>query len=89
MEFKQWVICFFATVLLASFSSSVIGQNTSSSKEDQGSLENKAKKNKKQIDCRKIRTTRSRIKRTICLTELEWQRIEESSQLLSRELYSS
>ena len=60
-----------------------------SSKEDKGSLENKAKKNKKQIDCRKIRTTRSRIKRTICLTELEWQRIEESSQLLSRELYSS
>ncbi len=89
MKFKQWVICFLVIVLLASFSSVVIGQNASSSKEDQGSLENKAKKNKKQIDCRRIRTTRSRIKRTICLTELEWQRIEESSQLLSRELYSS
>ena len=89
MEFKQWVICFFVTVLLASFSRSVIGQNTSSSKEDQGYLEKKAKKNKKQIECRKIRTTRRRIKRTICLTELEWQRIEENSQLLSRELYSS
>ena len=89
MKFKQWVICFLVTVLLASFSRAVIGQNASSSREDQGSLENKAKKNKKQIDCRKIRTTRSRIKRTICLTELEWQRIEESSQLLSRELYSS
>ena len=89
MKFKQWVIWFLVTVLLASFSSAVIGQNASSSREDQGSLENKAKKNKKQIDCRRIRTTRSRIKRTICLTELEWQRIEESSQLLSRELYSS
>ena len=89
MKFKQWVICFLVTLLLASFSSVVIGQNASSSKEDQGSLENKAKKNKKQTDCRRIRTTRSRIKRTICLTELEWQRIEESSQLLSRELYSS
>ena len=89
MKFKQWVICFLVTVLLASFSSAVIGQNASSSREDQRSLENKAKKDKKQIDCRKIRTTRSRIKRTICLTELEWQRIEESSQLLSRELYSS
>ena len=89
MKFKQWVICFLVTVLLASLSSVVIGQNASSSKEDQGSLENKAEKNKKQIDCRRIRTTRSRIKRTICLTELEWQRIEESSQLLSRELYSS
>ena len=89
MKFKQWIIYFLVTVLLASFSSAVIGQNASSSKEDQGSLENKAKKNKKQIDCRRIRTTRSRIKRTICLTELEWQRIEESSQLLSRELYSS
>jgi len=89
LKFKQWVICFLVIVLLASFSSVVIGQNASSSKEDQGSLENKAKKNKKQIDCRRIRTTRSRIKRTICLTELEWQRIEESSQLLSRELYSS
>ena len=89
MKFKQWVICFWVTVLLASFSSVVIGQNASSSKKDKGSLENKAKKNKKQIDCRRIRTTRSRIKRTICLTELEWLRIEESSQLLSRELYSS
>ena len=89
MKFKQWVICFLVTVLLASFSSAVIGQNALGSREDQRSLENKAKKSKKQIDCRKIRTTRSRIKRTICLTELEWQRIEESSQLLSRELYSS
>lgn len=89
MKFKQWVICFLVTVLLASFSSVVIGQNASTPKAEQGSLENKAKKNKKQIDCRRIRTTRSRIKRTICLTELEWQRIEESSQLLSRELYSS
>ena len=89
MKFKQWVIRFLVTVLLASFSSVVIGQKASSSREDQVSLENKAKKNKKQIDCRRIRTTRSRIKRTICLTELEWQRIEESSQLLSRELYSS
>ena len=89
MKFKQWVICFLVTVLLNSFSSVVLGQDGATSKAEQGSLENEAKKNKKQIDCRKIRTTRSRIKRTICLTELEWQRIEESSQLLSRELYSS
>ena len=89
MKFKQWVICLLVTVLLASFSSVAIGQDGSIPKAEQGSLENKAKKNKKQIDCRRIRTTRSRIKRTICLTELEWQRIEESSQLLSRELYSS
>ena len=46
MKFKQWVICFLVTVLLASFSSAVIGQNASSSREDQGTLENKAKKNK-------------------------------------------
>ena len=89
MTFKQWVISFLVTILFASFSSMAIGQDGSSPKAEQGSLENKAKKNKKQIDCRRIRTTRSRIKRTICLTELEWQRIEESSQLLSRELYSS
>ena len=89
MTFKQWVISFLVTILLASFSSMAIGQDGSSPKAEQGSLENKAKINKKQIDCRRIRTTRSRIKRTICLTELEWQRIEESSQLLSRELYSS
>ena len=89
MKIRQWVVCSLVTVFLTVFSSVVIGQNGSSQNVEQGSLENKAKKNKKQIDCRRIRTTRSRIKRTICLTELEWQRIEESSQLLSRELYSS
>ena len=89
MKIRQWIVCSLVTVFLTVFSSVVIGQNGSSQKVEQGSLENKAKKNKKQIDCRRIRTTRSRIKRTICLTELEWQRIEESSQLLSRELYSS
>ena len=89
MKIRQWIVCFLVTVFLTVFSSVVIGQNGSSQNVEQGSLENKAKKNKKQIDCRRIRTTRSRIKRTICLTELEWQRIEESSQLLSRELYSS
>ncbi len=89
MKIRHWIVCFLVTVFLTVFSSVVIGQNGSSQKVEQGSLENKAKKNKKQIDCRRIRTTRSRIKRTICLTELEWQRIEESSQLLSRELYSS
>jgi len=89
LKIRQWIVCSLVTVFLTVFSSVVIGQNGSSQKVEQGSLENKAKKNKKQIDCRRIRTTRSRIKRTICLTELEWQRIEESSQLLSRELYSS
>ena len=89
MKIRQWIVCSLVTVFLTVFSSVVIGQNGSSQNVEQGSLENKAKKNKKQIDCRRIRTTRSRIKRTICLTELEWQRIEESSQLLSRELYSS
>ena len=89
MKIRQWVVCSLVTVFLTVFSSVVVGQNGSSQNVEQGSLENKAKKNKKQIDCRRIRTTRSRIKRTICLTELEWQRIEESSQLLSRELYSS
>ena len=89
MKIRQWIVCSLVTVFLTVFSSVVIGQNGSSQNVEQGSLEDKAKKNKKQIDCRRIRTTRSRIKRTICLTELEWQRIEESSQLLSRELYSS
>ena len=89
MKIRQWVVCSLVTVFLTVFSSVVIGQNGSSQNVEQGSLENEAEKNKKQIDCRRIRTTRSRIKRTICLTELEWQRIEESSQLLSRELYSS
>ena len=89
MRIRQWIVCFLVTVFLTVFSSVVVGQNGSSQNVEQGSLENKAKKNKKEIDCRRIRTTRSRIKRTICLTELEWQRIEESSQLLSRELYSS
>ena len=89
MKIRQWIVCSLVTVFLTVFSSVVIGQNGSSQNVEQGSLENEAKKNKKQIDCRRIRTTRSRIKRTICLTELEWQRIEESSQLLSRELYSS
>ena len=89
MKIRQWIVCSLVTVFLTVFSSVVIGQNGSSQNVEQGSHENKAKKNKKQIDCRRIRTTRSRIKRTICLTELEWQRIEESSQLLSRELYSS
>lgn len=89
MKIRQWIVCSLVTVFLTVFSSAGIAQNGSSQNVEQGSLENKAKKNKKQIDCRRIRTTRSRIKRTICLTELEWQRIEESSQLLSRELYSS
>ena len=89
MKIRQWTVCFLVTVFLTVLSSVVVGQNGSSQNLEQGSLENKAKKKKKQIDCRRIRTTRSRIKRTICLTELEWQRIEESSQLLSRELYSS
>ena len=89
MKIRQWIVCSLVTVFMTVFSSVVLGQNRSSQNVEQGSLENKAKKNKKQIDCRRIRTTRSRIKRTICLTELEWQRIEESSQLLSRELYSS
>ena len=89
MKIRQWIVCSLVTVFLTVFSSVVIGQNGQSQNVEEGSLENKAKKNKKQIDCRRIRTTRSRIKRTICLTELEWQRIEESSQLLSRELYSS
>ena len=41
------------------------------------------------VDCRRVRTTSSRIKRKICLKESQWKRIEESSQLLSREMYSS
>ena len=89
MKIRQLIVCSLVTVFLTVFSSVVIGQNGPSQNVEEGSLENKAKKNKKQMDCRRIRTTRSRIKRTICLTELEWQRIEESSQLLSRELYSS
>lgn len=44
---------------------------------------------KEDVECRKIRTTSSRIKRRICLSEIDWKRIEESSQALAREMYSS
>jgi len=55
----------------------------------QNDFSSKANKVKDEIDCRKVRTTSSRIKRKICLKESQWKRIEESSQLLSREMYSS
>ena len=55
----------------------------------QKSVNSQSEQAKDLVDCRKVRTTSSRIKRKICLKESEWKRIEESSQLLSREMYSS
>ncbi len=55
----------------------------------QKSVKSKSEQAKDLVDCRKIRTTSSRIKRKICLKESQWKKMEESSQLLSREMYSS
>ncbi len=66
-----------------------LAQQEMSGKEAEKTIDSKSGEVKDRVDCRKVRTTSSRIKRKICLKESQWKRIEDSSQLLSRELYSS
>jgi|ETNmetMinimDraft_21_1059911.scaffolds.fasta_scaffold16218_2 hypothetical protein len=82
----------FLLVIFCSFvgtSNFVFAQEETGGEGTQNNISSKANKAKDEIDCRKVRTTSSRIKRKICLKESQWKRIEESSQLLSREMYSS
>ena len=75
--------------LLIGHSDLVFAQEEGDLDGPQKSVKSQSDKAKDLVDCRKVRTTSSRIKRKICLKESQWKRIEESSQLLSREMYSS
>ena len=67
----------------------VFAQEEGELDDPQKSVNSQSEQAKDLVDFRKVRTTSSRIKRKICLKESQWKRIEESSQLLSREMYSS
>ena len=75
--------------LLIGYSDIVFAQEKGDLDGPQKSINSRSEQAKDLVDCRKVRTTSSRIKRKICLKESLWKRIEESSQLLSREMYSS
>ena len=76
-------------VLIITYSDLVFAQEERGLEGPQKSVNSRSEQAKDLVDCRKVRTTSSRIKRKICLKESQWKRIEESSQLLSREMYSS
>ena len=87
IKFDLFLLMIFCS--LVSISSFAFAREELGGEGAKNDISSKAKKAKDEIDCRKVRTTSSRIKRKICLKESQWKRIEESSQLLSREMYSS
>ena len=72
------------SVLLVSTSSGAIALNNAPQAAEQKPSEVTSRKKNKELDCRKIRVTSSRIKRNICLTKQDWKRLEETSQELAR-----
>ena len=85
--FRVFLIISFC--LLIVYSHFAVAKDEGDVNTSQKSVKSKSEQAKDLVDCRKIRTTSSRIKRKICLKESQWKKMEESSQLLSREMYSS
>ena len=83
MKYRQCYWHILVTVFLFLASSSSIALNNAPQAEEKAS-EVKSNKNNKEMDCRKIRVTSSRIKRTVCLSKQDWKRLEETSQELAR-----
>ena len=83
MKYRQCFWYVLVTVFLFLASSGSIANNASQVAEGKAS-EVKSKKNNKEMDCRKIRVTSSRIKRRVCLSKQDWKRLEETSQELAR-----
>ncbi len=85
MKYRQriWDVLL-VSVLLVSTSSGAIALDNGPQAAEQKPSEVTSRKNNKEMDCRKIRVTSSRIKRTVCLTKQDWKRLEETSQELAR-----
>ena len=85
MKYRQriWDVLL-VSVLLVSTSSGAIASDNGPQAAEQKPSEVTSRKNNKEMDCRKIRVTSSRIKRTVCLTKQDWKRLEETSQELAR-----
>ena len=83
MKYRQCSWYVLVTVFLFLAPSSSIANNAPQAAEEKAS-EVKSKKNNKEMDCRKIRVTSSRIKRRVCLSKQDWKRLEETSQELAR-----
>ena len=83
MKYRQCFWHILVTVFLFLASSGSIALNDAPQAEEKAS-EVKSNKNNKEMDCRKIRVTSSRIKKRVCLTKQDWKRLEETSQELAR-----
>ena len=84
MKYRQCFWYVLVTVFLFLASSGSIALNNGPQATEGKASEVKSKKNNKEMDCRKIRVTSSRIKRRICLSKQDWKRLEETSQELAR-----
>ena len=84
MKYRQCFGFVLVTVFLFLASSGSIALNNASQATEGKASEVKSKKNNKEMDCRKIRVTSSRIKRRVCLSKQDWKRLEETSQELAR-----
>ena len=85
MKYRQriWDVLL-VSVLLVSTSSGAIALDNGPQAAEQKPPEVTSWKNNKEMDCRKIRVTSSRIKRRVCLSKQDWKRLEETSQELAR-----
>ena len=83
MKYRQCFSYVLVTFFLFLASSGSMANNAPQAAEGKAS-EVKSKKNNKEMDCRKIRVTSSRIKRRVCLSKQDWKRLEETSQELAR-----
>ena len=82
---KRSILVLVITMLLG-FSYFAIGSEISDVKKSSQVIDNQSDRAKDPVDCKKIKTLNSRIKRKICLKKSEWKRLEESSQQLVREM---
>ena len=84
MKYRQCFWYVLAAVFLFLASNGSIALNNAPQATEGKASEVKSKKNNKEMDCRKIRVTSSRIKRRVCLSKQDWKRLEETSQELAR-----
>ena len=84
MKLSQRVACCLVSVFVFSISFNSVALDNSSQVAEQKSPKTKPETKKRALDCRKIRVTSSRIKKTICLSKQDWKRLEETSQELAR-----
>ena len=82
----KYTILVLTITLLFGGSYFAIGSEISDVKEPSQVRDDQSDRAKDPVDCKKITTLNSRIKRKICLKKSEWKRLEESSQQLVREM---